>query len=86
MPEALLSLAPTALVLWLLTFGHDGSRSWPPSREQLAMVLGGAIIIGPLALALVGFFGWLLLVAAGTLMMLLWATIRDDLPLRRRLG
>jgi hypothetical protein len=85
MPEALLSLAPTALVLWLLTVGREPSQSWSPTREQLAMVTGGAVLLGPLALALLGFFGWLLLVAAGALLLLFVATMRD-IPLRRRLG
>lgn len=74
MPPELLSLPPLALALWLLVF-EQGTAS-DHGRERLAVVLGGSVVLGPLALAVLGFFGWLLLVIVVALALIVFAVAR----------
>ncbi len=80
MPAELLSLPPLALALWLLIF-EQGTTS-DHGRERLAVVLGGSILLGPVALAVLGFFGWLLLVIVSALALIALAVGRHGGLLR----
>lgn len=84
MPVELIALPPVAFALWLLACAPGGLADWP-ARERAGMVTGAAVVLGPLALALLGLFGWLLLVAIVTVALTLFAAARraDRLPHRR---
>ncbi len=83
MPPELLSLPPLALALWLVVF-EQGTAS-DHGRERVAIVLGGSVLLGPLALAVLGFFGWLLLVIIIALTLIAFAVGRHAGLLPRRL-
>ena len=83
MPAELIALPPVAFALWLLAGAAAESARWSP-RERAGMVLGGAVILGPLALAAFGLFGWLLLIAALTAGLTAYALARRGRWLSRR--
>ncbi len=66
------SVAAGALARWLfseiwesLAAAAGLPERWS-LRERAGMVLGAAVVLGPLALAALGLFGWLLMIAALT--------------------
>lgn len=60
---AILTFAPVALVLGLLTFGRYGSRvAVVPTPARVAWVAAASALLGPVAVAVLGFFGWLSMV------------------------
>lgn len=60
---ALVSLAPVALGLFLLTFGLPGRPFLEPVPRNLAAVGAAALLIGPVAQLVLGLTGWLVLIA-----------------------
>ena len=59
---SLLTLVPVGLVLGLLTFGRYAGRTpAPPTPGRIVPVAALAILIGPIAVAALGLFQWLLL-------------------------
>jgi len=65
---ALLTVVPVGLVLGLLVFGHYGDREPRPTRPRIAATAAAAVLLGPVAVAELGLFVWLLgiaIVAAG---------------------
>ena len=85
MPAELIALPPVAFALWLLSGGAGAPGRWSP-RERAGMVLGAAVVIGPLALAALGLFGWLLLIVALTAAVTVYAFVRRSGRLERRSG
>ncbi len=86
MPAELIALPPVAFALWLLAGSAGLPERWS-TRERAGMVLGAAVVVGPLALAALGLFGWLMLIAALTLAFTAYAVARrGDRPARRRGG
>ena len=85
MPAELIALPPVAFVLWLLVGATGGFGRWS-LRERAGMVLGGAVVMGPLALAALGLFGWLLLIAVLTVALTAYAIVRRSGRLTRRPG
>jgi hypothetical protein len=71
----LVVLPPLALVLWLAASAPATLGSWP-ARDRVGMVLGGALLLGPLALSLLGLFRWLLLLCIAGLGVTVLATAR----------
>ncbi|CAA9479912.1 MAG: hypothetical protein AVDCRST_MAG65-1380 [uncultured Solirubrobacteraceae bacterium] len=85
MPPELISLPPVAFALWLLAGAAGLPERWS-LRERAGMVVGAAMVLGPLALAALGLFGWLLLIAALTLAITAYALARRGERLPRRAG
>ena len=83
MPVELIALPPVAFALWLLAGAAGMPDRWSP-REQAGMVLGAAVVVGPLALAALGPFGWLLLIAGLTAVVTAYALTRRGNRLARR--
>ena len=83
MPAELIALPPVAFALWLLAGAVGAPARWSP-RERAGMVLGAAVVVGPLALAAVGLFGWLLLIAALTTTLTAYASARRSGRFPRR--
>ncbi|CAA9486918.1 MAG: hypothetical protein AVDCRST_MAG69-1130 [uncultured Solirubrobacteraceae bacterium] len=75
MPAELIALPPVAFALWLLVNATGSLTRWS-LRERAGIALGGAVVAGPLALALIGLFGWLLLVALLTVGLTAFALVR----------
>ena len=84
-PPELIALPPVAFALWLLTGAASVPGHWS-LRERAGMVVGAAMVLGPLALAALGPFGWLLLIAALTLALTAYALARRGVRLPRRPG
>ena len=84
-PAELIALPPVAFALWLLAGAAEAPARWP-LRERAAGVLGSAVVLGPLALAGLGLFGWLLLIAGLTVALTVYATARHGERLSRRPG
>jgi len=80
-PAELIALPPVAFALWLLA-----SASGLPLRERVGIALGGAVVVGPLSLVLLGLFGWLLLVAVLTVGLTAFAVARRAGRLPHRSG
>ena len=84
-PVELIVLPPLACAIWLLVSakGDIGDR---PVRERAGMVLGGAALLGPVALWALGLFWWLVLLAGATLAVTASASARraDRPPARSR--
>ena len=59
MVATVLSIVPVALGLFLLTFGVPDRPLLPATPLNLAGVGLIAIVVGPVALGLLGFVGWL---------------------------
>ena len=85
MPAELIALPPVAFALWLLA-GAAGMREHSSLRERAGMVVGAATVLGPLALAALGPFGWLLLIAGLTAALTLYAFVRRGARRTRRRG
>ncbi|CAA9482249.1 MAG: hypothetical protein AVDCRST_MAG38-2111 [uncultured Solirubrobacteraceae bacterium] len=85
MPAELIALPPVAFALWLLAGATGGSGRWS-LRERVGVVLGASVGIGPLALAALGLFGWLLLIAALTVGLTTYAVARRSSRLTRPRG
>ena len=85
MPAELIALPPVAFALWLLAGAAGAPARWP-LRERAAFVVGAAVVVGPLALAALGLFGWLVLIAGLTTALTVYALVRRDERLPRRLG
>jgi hypothetical protein len=61
---ALLTLVPTGLVVGLIAFGSYPGHARPePTNVRLAIVCAIAVALGPVAVAVLGLFMWLLVVA-----------------------
>jgi hypothetical protein len=75
---ALVTIVPVGLALGLIFFGRYGERRPPaPTVRSIAPVAAAALVLGPLAVAAVGFLLWLVLVvivAAGLLMVAMLRT------------
>jgi len=72
--SALFSLIPTAVALGLLLYGLGGQQ---PSLPRNLWLLAGAIIVGPVAVTLLGFVGWLLMVTAVTFALVAFTVVRS---------
>ncbi len=77
--STLFSLIPTAVALGLLVYGLAGYR---PTLPRNLWLFAAAILAGPVAITLLGFLGWLLLVTAAALALVGYATLRRRPPLR----
>lgn len=84
-PAELIALPPVAFALWLLVNAIGLLERWS-LRERVGITLGGAVVAGPLALALLGLFGWLLLVAVLTVGLTAFAVARRAGRLPHRPG
>ena len=61
---SLLTLVPTGLVLGLIWFGRYPGHARPEATPaRVASISAVAIVLGPIAVSLLGFFVWLCLVA-----------------------
>jgi hypothetical protein len=74
--SALLAFPPTFVALWLLAFALDPRD---PTAARVLWVIAGAIAFGPLAVALLGFVGWLVLVTGTALAIAAYAATRRPL-------
>jgi hypothetical protein len=72
----LLAIVPVGLVLGLLVFGRYGGRPTQPTRRTIGAVGFAAILAGPVAIELLGFGNWLLLVGAATAVLTVYAAGR----------
>ena len=59
----LIAFLPTLCALSLVVFGLGG---YQPTAPVVLLTIAGAIMRGPVAVNLLGFAGWLVLVVAGT--------------------
>ena len=82
MVAALLTLVPTGLALGLLAFGHYGRRHVRPTLRSAALVGVLAFVLGPVAVATLGFFVWLLLVAVVVAALTMAAVLRPRTPVQ----
>ena len=74
---AFLTIVPVGLVLGLLTFGHYAGRTpAPPTPGRILPVAALAILIGPVAAAVLGVFQWLLLLVILVGGILMFAMLR----------
>ena len=74
---SLITLVPVGLVLGLLTFGRYGGRTpAPPTPGRVVPVAAVALLIGPVAAALLGLFQWLLLLVVLIGLILMIAMLR----------
>ena len=79
---ALVTLVPVGLALGLLAFGRYGERQPPvPTARSVAPVAAAALVVGPLAVALLGFLLWLVCVVIAVAAILMVAMLRTP-PLR----
>lgn len=79
---ALVTLVPVGLALGLLAFGRYGERRPPvPTARSVAPVAAAALVVGPLAVALLGFLLWLVCVVIAVAAILMVAMLRTP-PLR----
>ncbi|MEA2292556.1 MAG: hypothetical protein QOE86_195 [Solirubrobacteraceae bacterium] len=79
---ALVTLVPVGLALGLLAFGRYGERRPPaPTARSVAPVAAAALVLGPLAVAALGFFIWLVCVVIVAAAILMFAMLRTP-PLR----
>ncbi len=60
---AILSIVPVGLGLFLLVFGVPGRTLLEPTPRNLAGVGLVAVIVGPVALLVLGLLGWLVVIA-----------------------
>jgi hypothetical protein len=74
--SALFAFLPTFVALWVLVFA-DAARE--PTATRVLWVIAAAIVSGPLAVALLGFLGWLLLVIAASVSLAIYAATRRPL-------
>lgn len=74
--SALLAFLPTFIALGLLTFALDPRE---PTLARVLWVIAGALLLGPVAVALLGFVGWLMLVTAAAVSLAVYAATRRPL-------
>jgi hypothetical protein len=74
-----LSAVPIGLATGLLAFGQYGGRSPDVSRTRIAAVVAGSIAAGPVALAILGFWDWLLMLAVLILLLTIYVCGKQDL-------
>ena len=74
--SALFSLIPTAVALGLLLYGLGGLA---PTLPRNLWLFAGAILVGPVAVTLLGFVGWLLMVTAATFALVAFSVLRSPL-------
>jgi hypothetical protein len=72
----LLVLVPVGLAMGLLAFGRYGGREGQPNRRTIVLVGVGAIVAGPVAIGLIGFAAWLLVVGTATAGLTVYAATR----------
>jgi hypothetical protein len=73
MLESLITLVPVGLVLGLLTFGRYAGRTpAPPTPGRILPVAAVALLLGPVAVSVLGLFQWLLLllILVGAILMI----------------
>lgn len=68
-----IAFIPTLCVLGLVIFGLAG---YEPTAPAVLWTVAGAIMGGPVVVTLVGFLGWLLMVAGGTVAATVYAANR----------
>jgi hypothetical protein len=79
---ALVTLVPVGLAMGLIAFGRYGERRPPaPTARNVGPVAAAALVLGPLAVAVLGFLGWLVLVVVVAAAILAVAMMRTA-PLR----
>jgi uncharacterized membrane protein len=79
---ALVTLVPVGLALGLIAFGRYGERRPPaPTTRSVAPVAVAALVLGPVAVATLGFLLWLVLVVLVAAAILMVAMLRAA-PLR----
>jgi hypothetical protein len=79
---SLITLVPVGLVLGLLTFGRYAGRTpAPPTPGRVVPVALVAVLLGPVAVSVLGLFQWLLLVMILVGAILMVAMLRTP-PLR----
>jgi len=79
---SLITVAPIGLVLGLLAFGSHGPRALRPTPGAMSAVAVLAFVIGPVALNVLGLFGWLLALAAVSGAIVVVAMLRAPAALR----
>jgi hypothetical protein len=72
----LLALVPVGLALGLLAFGRYGGRTTEPNRKTILIVGIAAILAGPVAIEILGFGQWLIVVATATGALTVYAVTR----------
>lgn len=80
MLDVVATLVPVFLAFALIALAHDGE--FTPRRT--AQVTVAAIVAGPVAMALLGFTGWLLLVTLGVAALTAYAARRAGAPMGSR--
>jgi hypothetical protein len=78
MVPLLAALVPILLAFTLIALAHDDELR----PRRMAQVLGGAIIGGPVAMTLLGFGGWLLMVALSVAALTAYAARRHEAAFR----
>ncbi len=71
----LLAFIPVALALTLIALAHDGGTL---TRTRAAQVAATAMVAGPVLIELVGFIGWLCLVALAVTGLTTYAALRQQ--------
>jgi hypothetical protein len=74
--SALFAFLPTFVALWVLVFANDPREA---TAARVLWVIAAAIVSGPLAVALLGFLGWLMLVIAASVALAVYAATRRPL-------
>jgi hypothetical protein len=74
--SALFAFLPTFVAMWLLVFANDPREA---TAARVLWTVAAAIFFGPVAVALLGFVGWLLLVTAAALALAVYAATRRPL-------
>jgi len=82
-PIEIIALPPVAFALWLLACAPGGLPHWSV-RERAGVATGAGVVLGPLALALFGLFGWLLMLAVVTVALTVFAWGRRSQRLSHR--
>jgi hypothetical protein len=80
---SVITIVPVGLVLGLLTFGRYAGRTPAPATPgRVVPVAAVAVLVGPVAVAALGFFQWLvaLLIVVGAILTV--ATLRTPPTLR----
>jgi hypothetical protein len=72
----LFSIIPTVVALWLLAFVLEHRA---PTLPRVLWVFAGAIVLGPVAVAMLGLIGWLVMVTAAALALAVYAITRRPL-------
>ena len=74
-----LSVVPIGLATGLLAFGQYGGRTPEVSRVRIAAAVVGSIALGPVALALLGLWDWLMMLAVLILLLTIYVCGKQDL-------